>query len=55
MGKKVKAKAKVSTKPPKKNPVKAGSTPRPHGGLPTKKVILITNKIIADYKKKKNG
>ena len=39
---KVKTKVKV-----KKKPVKAGSTPRPHGGFPTKKVIKITAKLKA--------
>jgi hypothetical protein len=34
----------------KKTPVKAGSTPRPHGGFPTQAVIVLTSKI-----KKKNG
>lgn len=39
---KVKGKVKASTR---KKPVKAGSTPRPHGGFPTQKVILITKKL----------
>lgn len=42
-------KAKVSTSV-KKKPVKAGSTPRPHGGFPTAKVAKIVTSI-----KKKNG
>lgn len=44
---KVKAKVKTSVK---KKPVKAGSTPRPHGGFPTAKVAKIVTSI-----KKKNG
>ena len=42
------AQAKVKTKVKvKKKPVKAGSTSRPHGGFPTKKVIKITAKLKA--------
>lgn len=39
-----KAKAKVKTSV-KRKPVKAGSKNQSHGGLPTKKVVLITSKI----------
>jgi hypothetical protein len=46
---KVKGKVKASVK---KKPVKAGSTPQPHGGFPTQKVITIRSKVIADIKKK---
>lgn len=44
---KVKGKVKATTR---KKPVKAGSTPRPHGGFPTATVAKIVTKI-----KKKNG
>ena len=39
----------------KKSPIKAGSTHRQHGGLPTRKVILITSKVKADIEKRKNN
>lgn len=42
---KIKGKVVASTR---KKPVKAGSTPRPHGGFPTGKVA----KIVASLKKK---
>lgn len=48
------AKAKTSASV-KKRPVKAGSTHRQHGGLPTRKVILITSKIKADIEKRNNN
>ena len=51
---KVVAKAKTSASARKK-PVKAGSTHRQHGGLPTRKVILITSKIKADIEKRNNN
>lgn len=42
--------AKVTVKtPPKKKPVKAGSTNKNHGGFPTAKLILI----VKDSKNKK--
>lgn len=47
-----KGKTKASVK---KKPIKAGSTNRQHGGLPTQKVILITSKIKADIEKRKNN
>jgi len=49
---KVVAKAKTSASV-RKRPVKAGAN-RKHGGFPTQKIILITSKIKADIKKKKN-
>lgn len=49
---KVKGKVKVSVK---KRPVKAGSTPQPHGGFPTQKVIQITTKLKAEIKKDNDG
>lgn len=48
-----KVKGKIAAKVKKSNkkaPVKAGSTPRPHGGAPTQAIIKLTSKI-----KKKNG
>lgn len=48
------AKAKTSASI-RKRPVKAGSTHRQHGGLPTRKVILITSKIKADIEKRNNN
>lgn len=51
---KVVAKAKTGVTV-KKSPVKAGSTHRQHGGLPTRKVILITSKIKADIEKRNNN
>lgn len=45
-----KTKAKV-----KKKPIKAGYTPRQHGGFPTNKAMLIRAKLIADIKKRNNG
>lgn len=47
---KVVVKGKTKTKV-KKSPVKAGSTHKEHGGLPTQKVILITSKIKVDKAK----
>lgn len=44
-----KARGKVKAKA-KRTPVKAGSTPRPHGGFPTTAVIKLTAKV-----KKSNG
>lgn len=50
------AKATASVKAKvKKKPVKAGSTPRPHGGIPTDKIVEIRAKIIADIKKRNDG
>lgn len=45
----VKGKVKANVK---KKPIKAGSTPRPHGGFPTQAVIKLNAKI---KDKKKNG
>lgn len=36
----------------KRKPKKAGSTPRPHGGFPTGKIIAIRAKILSDIEKK---
>lgn len=44
-----KARGKIKAKA-KSKPVKAGSTPRPHGGFPTEAVIKLTAKV-----KKSNG
>lgn len=50
-----KVKGTIKSKVRKSNnkaPVKAGSTPRPHGGVPTQAIIKLRSKII---KKKNNG
>lgn len=47
-----KATAKTKVKKVKKKPIKAGSTPRPHGGFPTQAVIKLNAKI---KNKKSNG
>lgn len=36
----------------KRSPVKAGSTPRPHGGVPTQAIIKLRSKII---ERRRNG
>lgn len=47
MAKKARGKVKAKVK---RKPVKAGSTPKPHGGFPTEAVIKLTAKV-----KKSNG
>lgn len=47
-----KAKATTKVKGLKKKPIKAGSTPRPHGGFPTQAIIKLNAKI---KNKKSNG
>lgn len=44
--------ATTKVKKVKKKPIKAGSTPRPHGGFPTQAVIKLNAKI---KNKKSNG
>lgn len=46
---KVKARTKATIKKGNKSPLRAGSTPRPHGGFPTQAIIRFNAKI------KKNG